>query len=121
MGSTHCAHLGSDGSSLVHNLALQRTQVRPSLFQRVFIRPWIDLEEQLPLFAELVVFDRKLGDGAVYLRSDADEVGKYLRIIGARVVVGADDHRRTRNQRGCDDDNADNPAETLALDVYVVF
>ncbi len=121
MGSTYCAHLRGDRPSLVHNLALQRIQVRPRLFQRVFIRSWIDLEEQLPLFAELVVFDRKLGDGAVYLRSDADEVGKYLGIIGARVVVGADDHRRTRNYRGRDDGNADNPAETLALHICVVF
>ena len=120
-GSTYCAHLGGDRPSLVDNLALQRALIRPRLFQRVFIRPWIDLEEQLPLFAELVVFDRKLGDGAVYLRSDADEVGKYLRIIGTRVVVGADDHHCTRNHGGCNDGNADNPAETLALHICVVF
>ena len=52
------------------------------------VRPRIDLEEQFPLFEELVVLHGKLGDGAVYLRSDADEVGKYFGIVGARVIVG---------------------------------
>ena len=120
-GCPYRAHLRSNRPSLIDDLALQRTQIRSRLFQGVFVGPWIDLEEQLALFAELVVLNSKLGDGAVNLRSDADKVGKYFRIICARVVVGVDDHHGTRNHRGGDDGNADNPAETAALRICFVF
>ena len=81
------AHLRSDRPALVDDLALQRVQVGPGFLQRVFVGPWIDLKEQFALFDEGVVLDRKLRDGAVDLGSNADEVGKYLRIIGARVLL----------------------------------
>ena len=120
-GSTYGAHLRGDRPSLIDNLALQRGEVRPRFFQGVFVGPWIDLKEQLPLFAEFIVLHGQLVDRAVYLRSYADKVGKHLGIVCARVKVRVDDDRCPRNNRGGNDDNADDQAEPTALFNCVVF
>jgi hypothetical protein len=78
------------------------------------------LKKQISLFAVLIVLDRELNDRAVYLWSDADEIGKYLRIIRAWVLVSAADHQSSRDQGSGDNGNTDNPAETPALRICVV-
>jgi hypothetical protein len=62
-----------------------------------------------------------LSNGAIDLGSDANEIGKYFRIIRARVVVGADDDQRSRKEGGNNDNNADDPAEAPALRICFVF
>ena len=89
LGCANGTYLRGNRPSLVDNLTLQRVQVGPRFFERVFVWPRIDLKQQVPLFAVLIVLDRELDDRAVYLWSDADKIGKYLRIIRAWVLVGA--------------------------------
>jgi hypothetical protein len=114
------AHLGGDGAALVGNLAFQRGQVRPRLFQRVFVGARVDFKQELALFAELIVLDHELGNGAIHLRSDADEVRKYFRIIRARVVVGPDNDQCARKEGGGDDANTHDPAETAVRHICFV-
>ena len=80
--------LRCDGPALVDDLAFQRAQIGLGPLQRIFVRTGIDLKQQAALLDELVVLYRQRNDGAIDLGSDADEVGKYLGVIGARIPVG---------------------------------
>jgi hypothetical protein len=62
-----------------------------------------------------------LSDGAIDLGSDANEIGKYFRIIRARVVVRPDDDQRSRKEGANNDSNAYDPAKAPALRICFVF
>ncbi len=88
-------------SSTIWPSSVLRSDLR--LLQRIFVGPGIDLKQQAPLLDEFVVLHRQVDERAIDLGSDADEVGKYLCIIGARVLVGHVDHQQAGDQR-CGDD-----------------
>ena len=77
--------LRCDRPSLVHNLALECVPIGSRSLQSIFIRPRIDLEEQSTLLDKCVVLHRERTDRAINLRSDADEIGEYLCVVGARI------------------------------------
>ena len=82
------ALLRCDCPGLVDDLALQRAQIRACSLQGIFVRTGIDLEEQSTLFDKCVVLHRERTDGAINLRSNADEIGEYLCVVGARIPGG---------------------------------
>ncbi len=99
----------------------QRAQVGSRSLQRIFVRSRVDLEQQSTLLDESVVLHRQRGDRPVDLRSNADEVGEHLRVVGAGIQGGLVDHQQSRDQRRRHDRHAHNLSEPFALNRSFVF
>ncbi len=87
------------------------------MLQRVLIGAWIDDKEQAARFHESIVLDGQLDQASADLRSDLDEVGPYVGIVGSRMTINLIDGQQKDECCGYDNADEDTAAESFAIEV----